>query len=62
MPLQSATVLVAKSPWQVTESLAEQVLREQDAERVFIRILSWCATTGVRYTAAHIAATSPEPF
>lgn len=51
-------IVLAKSPHQVDEGMAEAVLRDNPDEARFIRILAWASFTGSRRIAAMIAAQS----
>jgi len=51
-------LVLAKAPYQVDESLVEDVLVEDRREESFIRILSWASFCGARRFAQRIAATT----
>jgi len=51
-------LVLAKAPYQVDESLVEDVLREDRGEERFIRILAWASFSGARRFAQRIAETT----
>ena len=49
------TLVLARAPYQVDETLVEEVLREDRGEERFIRILAWASFSSARRFAQHLA-------
>jgi hypothetical protein len=49
-------LILAKAPYQVDQTLIQEVLREDPSEERFIRILAWASFSGARRFAQRIAA------
>src|SRR5262245_12546206 len=56
--LARLALVLAKAPYQVDETLVEDVLREDRCEERFIRILAWASFSGARRFAQRIAETA----
>ena len=56
--LARLALVLTKAPYQVDETLVEDVLREDRCEERFIRILAWASFSGARRFAQRIAETA----
>lgn len=56
--IATLALVLAKAPYQVDETLVEDVLSEDRCEERFIRILAWASFSGARRFAQRIAATT----